>query len=184
MAYYIYVEKTNSNREDSELETSVTINQDISNSNESVVTEKQNLNGVGYTITLYSNNEVKITPIIEEIQTILGNAGNLNETEKSCDVIGFSGNIEKMYQGNNGTSVDPITFFIMEDGTVEYIQPLSQIINNNDTIPSEFKIDGKIDDLNDVADLKTNSNGVIIAITKDGKEIECWNEIFLELFDD
>lgn len=209
MAYYIYIEKTNANKEISGLKANasnmqntiddlqgkidsifntinkhdtnvisnnVTSNTNVSDLSESVVTEKQRLDGTGYTITLYSNNEVKITPIIKDLQTIFGNTGTVNGTEKNCNVTGFSGKIEKMYQGNNGTGVDPITFFIMEDGTVQYIQPFSQIFENNNTIPAEFKANEKINNLTNVIDLKLNPYGVIIAITKDGKEIKCWNE--------
>ena len=64
----------------------------------------------------------------------------------------------------------------MEDGTVEYIQPIEIIIDNNDTVPSIFKIDGKIDNLENVVDIKTNSSDVLIAVTKDGKEIKFMNE--------
>lgn len=81
-----------------------------------------------------------------------------------------------MYQGNNGSGVSPITFFIMQDGTVQYIMPLEQLTNNSSSIPNSFKIDGKVDNVTNVVDLKSNSNDVIIAVTKDGKEIKIWNE--------
>ena len=83
-----------------------------------------------------------------------------------------------MFQSNNGTGVDPITFFIMADGTVSYIQPLQEIMKNNNTIPETFTITGKIENLNNVVDLKTSDKNdlLVIAITKDGKEIKCWNE--------
>jgi len=152
-----------------------TVNTTPNVSSANTVVVKQKLNGMGYNITLYSNNEVKIMPVKEDLQTILGSEP-ISVSNNSYNLTGLSGEVEKMYQGNNGAGVDPITFFIMKDGTVQYIQPLSQIINNNDSIPTSFKIDGKIDNLNDVVDLKTNSNDVIIAITKDGKEIKCWNE--------
>ena len=50
------------------------------------------------------------------------------------------------------------------------------IINNNYTVPSTFKINGKIDNLENVVDIKTNSSDVLIAVTKDGKEIKFMNE--------
>lgn len=145
------------------------------------IVEKQKINGSGYDIILYSNNEVKIIPMIKDLQTIYGSVEIKGTNNRSCEIKGFSGEIEKMYQGNNGTSVDPITFFIMKDGTVQYIQPLNQITYNNNTIPTSFKVDGKIENLNNVVDLKINSNEVIIAITKDGKEIKCWNEWMEEM---
>lgn len=138
-------------------------------------TEKQSIDADGYTITLYSDNTVKLTPILKDLQTIFGST-TIEGLEKNYIVIGFLEKVEKMYQANNGLGVDPITFFIMKDGTVEYIQPLSQIINNNNIIPDSFKVDGKIDNLNNVVDLKTNSSEVIIAVTKDGQEINIWNE--------
>ena len=191
MAYFIYqantekqnaiIENNNSNEQISALENKLdTISNTLNTNTNSekttdIVTEKQTLTGAGYTITLYSNNEVKITPNMEDLQTIFGSI-HVDGTDKSCSVTDFSGEIEKMYQANNGTSVDPITFFIMKDGTVQYIQPLNQIIENNNMVPTSFKVDGKIDDLNTVVDLKANSADVIIAITKDGKEIKIWNE--------
>lgn len=191
MAYFIYqantekqnaiIENNNSNEQISALENKLdTISNTLNTNTNSekttdIVTEKQTLTGAGYTITLYSNNEVKITPNMEDLQTIFGSI-NVDGTDKSCSVTDFSDEIEKMYQANNGTSVDPITFFIMKDGTVQYIQPLNQIMENNNMVPTSFKVDGKIDDLNNVVDLKANSADVIIAITKDGKEIKIWNE--------
>lgn len=191
MAYFIYqintekqnaiIENNNSNEQISALENKLDTISNTFNTNTNsektmdIVTEKQTLTGAGYTITLYSNNEVKITPNMEDLQTIFGSI-HVDGTDKSCSVTDFSGEIEKMYQANNGTSVDPITFFIMKDGTVQYIQPLNQIIENNNMVPTSFKVDGKIDDLNNVVDLKANSADVIIAITKDGKEIKIWNE--------
>lgn len=198
MAYFLYhinIEKQNailennhSNDQISSLENTVsslqtkldtisnTLNTDVSSEEKStIITEKQSLDAAGYTITLYSNNEVKITPIIEDLQLFFGDS-NMSAIEKSYSVTGFEGEIEKMYQGNNGTSVDPITFFIMKDGTVQYIFPLNQIIENNHIIPTSFTVDGKIDDLNNVVDLKSNSADVIIAVTKNGEEIKCWNE--------
>lgn len=153
-----------------------TSNFSTSNSSENIVEEKQKLTCMGYNIILYSNNEITIEPIFKDLYEILGTTKSISGTEKSYPVTGLSGNIAKMYQGNNGSGVDPITFFIMADGTVQYIQPLSQIIDNNYTIPNSFKVNGKIDNLTNVVDLKTNSNDVIIAITKDGNEIKCWNE--------
>lgn len=141
----------------------------------SIVTEKQTLSGLGYTITLYSNNEVKIYPVSEDLKTIFGKT-IINKNAESINVTGISGDIEKMYQGNNGAGVDPITFFILKDGTVQYITPISQIVKNNDTIPTTFKIDGKIEGISNVIDLKANSDDTISAITKDGKKIICWNE--------
>lgn len=65
---------------------------------------------------MYSNNEVKITPVIRDIQTSLGSSRTINATQNSCNVTGFSGEIEKIYQGNDGAGVNPITFFILKDG--------------------------------------------------------------------
>ncbi len=144
-------------------------------SNITAVTEKQILTGLGYTITLYSNNEVKLAINESELRTIIGGT-NVNITSKNCTVTGLSSKINKMYQGNYGTGVNPITFFIMEDGTVEYIQPIEMIINNKYTVPSTFKVNGKIKDLENVVDIKTNSSDVLIAVTKDGKEIKFMNE--------
>ena len=146
-----------------------------SKSNSVAVTEKQTLTGAGYTITLYSNNEVKLAINESDLRTIIGST-SVKITSKNCTVTGLSGKVNKMYQGNNGTGVSPITFFIMEDGTVEYIQPIEMIINNNYTVPSIFKINGKIDNLENVVDIKTNSSDVLIAVTKDGKEIKFMNE--------
>jgi len=144
-------------------------------SNSVAVTEKQTLTGAGYTITLYSNNEVKLAINESDLRTIIGST-SVNVTSKNCTVTGLSGKVNKMYQGNKGTGVSPITFFIMEDGTVEYIQPIEMIIDNNYTVPSIFKINGKIDNLENVVDIKTNSRDVLIAVTKDGKEIKFMNE--------
>lgn len=159
--------------------------QDINNNTESdnekteenntAVTKKQTLTGVGYTITLYSNNEVKLVINESDIRTIIGST-NLKIDSKNYTVTGLSGKVNKMYQGNNGAGVDPITFFIMEDGTVEYIKPIDIIINNTHNIPSTFNINGKIENLANVVDIKTNSSDVLIAVTKDGKEIKFMNE--------
>lgn len=187
MAYFLYqanTEKKNAIFENKHSDEQISVLENNSNINSNnlteetttnTITEKQSLTGAGYTITLYSNNEVKITPAMEDLQLILG-INNIDNSNENYSVSNFSGEVEKMYQGNTGTSVDPITFFIMKDGTVQYIQPLDQIMNNNNIIPTSFKIDGKIDNLNNVIDLKTNSAEVIIAVTKDGKEIKIWNE--------
>lgn len=161
---------SNTSSEESTINSATSDNMLTSNT----LAEKQHLEGNGYTTTLYSNNEVWLTPSMEDLQVIFGDT-NLSGTNESCIVTGFSGEIEKMYQGNNGGGIDPITFFIMKDGTVQYALPLTQIISNNNTIPTSFTVDGTIDNLNNVIDLKTNSDDTIIAITKDGEEIKCWN---------
>ena len=83
-----------------------------SKSNSVAVTEKQTLTGAGYTITLYSNNEVKLAINESDLRTIIGST-SVKITSKNCTVTGLSGKVNKMYQGNNGTGVSPITFFII-----------------------------------------------------------------------
>lgn len=62
---------TDDNTKSENLSANTISNQNVSSKTE--VTEKQTLNANGYNITLYSNNEVKIVPVIKDLQTILGN---------------------------------------------------------------------------------------------------------------
>lgn len=154
--------------------TNTTVNKSLVENEKSIV---QTLDANGYKINLYSNNEVEIIPNEKDINIIFGSTSIKTNSQK-YKIIGFNKKINKMFQANNGTGVDPITFFIMNDGTVSYIQPLEQIIQNNYTIPETFKITGEIKDLNNVIDLKISDKNdlLVIAITKDGKEVECWNQ--------
>lgn len=155
--------------------TNTTVNKSLVENEKSIV---QTLDANVYKIDLYSNNEVEIIPNEEEINTIFGSTSIKTNSQKKYKIIGFNEKINKMFQTNNGTGVDPITFFIMDNGTVSYIQPLEQIMQNNYTIPEKFEITGKIKDLNNVVDLKISDKNdlLVIAITKDGKEIKCWNQ--------
>ena len=154
--------------------TNTTVNNSTAEKENNIV---QTLDGNLYEINLYSNNEVEIIPNIEGIEQVFGSS-SIKANSQKCKISGFNGKINKMFQSNNGTGVDPITFFIMADGTVSYIQPLQEIMKNNNTIPETFTITGKIENLNNVVDLKTSDKNdlLVIAITKDGKEIKCWNE--------
>lgn len=140
------------------------------------VTEVQRQENWGYDIVLYSNNEVKIT--LSSDKEKFGGYGLT--ADKTCNVIGFNGKVKKMFQTNEGTSTNPVTLFIMENGTIQYIQPLETIANNNIIIPSEFIVDKKVENLTNAVDIKENEYGVVIAITSDGKEVKIMNEWFEE----
>ena len=132
---------------------------------------KQTLKSAWYTVDLYENNEIRITFASEDFDKMYGNLGV--EKEKSYPITGISGKVSKMYQANNGGGVDPMTFFVLEDGTVEYILPFEQI---NEKIPDTFIIDGKSDKVQNVVDLKTSDSDVVIAVLKNGEEVKIWNE--------
>ena len=135
--------------------------------------------GAGYSIDLYNNNELKIRFRSDDLEKLVGKNINGDKT-KGYNITGINGKVKEMYQANSGTSVDPMTFFLLEDGTIQYILPLRQISNE---MPTEFKIDGKIDQVRDAVKLKTNENDVVIAVLKDGQEVKIWNE-FMEHWDD
>ena len=130
--------------------------------------------GVWYSIDLYNNNEMKIRFTSDDFDKVIGSI-NVDKT-KGYSITGINGKVKKIYQSNNGTSVDPMTFFLLEDGTIQYILPFEQLING---MPTSFKIDGKIDQVKDAVDIKTNGNDVVIAVLKNGQEVKIWNQ-FME----
>lgn len=145
---------------------STDVNDDLDN--------KQSSTGIWYTIDLYENNEIKIRFTSNDFDKMFGNIKG--DRTKSYDIVGINGKVKKIYQSNNGTSVDPMTFFLLEDGTIQYILPFRQIMNS---MPTSFKIDGKIDQVKDAVEIKTNNNDVVIAVLKNGQEVKIWNQ-FME----
>jgi len=148
----------------------ITIEENI-NDDEVLSNVKQTLKSTWYTVYLYENDEIRIKFTGEDIDKLYGNIGI--DKEKSYPIIGISGKVSKMFQANNGGGVDPMTFFILEDGTVEYIMPFDQI---DEKIPDTFIIDGASDKVQNVVDLKTNDSDVVIAVLKNGEEVKIWNE--------
>ena len=138
---------------------------------------KQSSSGTWYTIDLYPNNELKLRFTNDDFDKLMGNI-NIDKT-KGYPITGINGKVKKIYQSNNGTSVDPMIFFLLEDGTIQYMFPIQQIMND---MPTSFKIDGTIDEVKNAVEIKSNKNDVVIAVLKNGQEVKIWNQFMEDFF--
>lgn len=136
------------------------------------VSDIQKVTGAGYSAILYSDNTIEIK--ITDLTVILDEYKNLND--KTFTVTKTSGTISRIYAGNNGSGVDPVLVLIMEDGTVEKISVIKQILDSKGKITS-FKSEGKISGLTNVISITkgindTTQTDCMTAITEDGTQID------------
>lgn len=159
---------------------SLTAGTKVTSKKEDTVYVEQSLTGnLGETLILYSNGDVKMTFNIEKLEDALGTVNNA--TEQEIPITGFSGKkISKIYQTTVGTSAK---FFLMEDGSVQFLELLPNLYDDYTggyTIPSSLFGNRLLIARHDIVDIMENNYGVTIAVTKDGEEIECWNETLKE----
>ena len=153
------------------LESGIEVKNKVStDANENAI--KDTLDTSFYKINIYENGEVKISYKYD--YNFWGRVAI--DENKTYPVTGLLGKVKKMYQANNGTSVDPMTFFLLEDGRIQYFLPTRDI---ETTQPDAIKINGIIENVNNAVDIKTNGNDVVIAVLKNGQEVKIWNQ-FME----
>lgn len=142
------------------------------------VNTKMEEKGEYYNILIDDQDNIKI--VFKDISQYIEKAPNITTNNEGYNVDGIYRSVKKIVNANDGTGVNPITFFILDDGNVAYIKPFEQIKNNNNKIPDEFTYDrsNDIELENNIIDLKIKDNDkkTVIAITDKGEEIAIWNK--------